>query len=85
MAYENFAKTCISTKQWMTNIGQPEHIPMAQTCEIYCAAYINYSPLACKNMMLSKIKFLFRRVGLLCEASAAVASCFVTYSACAGG
>lgn len=57
MAYENFAKTCISTKQWMTNIGQPEHIPMAQTCEIYCAAYINYSPLACKNVMLSKSNF----------------------------
>lgn len=32
-----------------------------------------------------KINFLFRQADLLCEASAAVASCFATYSACAGG
>jgi hypothetical protein len=29
-----------------------------------------------------KIKFLFRRVGLLCEASAAVAACFSVRGAC---
>lgn len=44
-----------------------------------------YSRLACKNVMLSKINFLFRQADLLCEASAVVASCFATYSACAGG
>ena len=57
MAYENFAKTCISTKQRMTNIGQPEHIPMAQTCEIYCAAYINTHPWLAKMRCCQKSIF----------------------------
>ena len=64
MAYENFAKTCIGTKQWMTNIGQPEHIPMAQTCEIYLCSIYKYSRLACKKCDAAKNQIFVQASGL---------------------
>lgn len=81
MAHTNFARYV-----------QTQHIAryiLARLCaakmrNIPCGIH-KYSPLVCKNVMLPKIKFLFRRVGLLCEASAAVAACFATYSTFAGG
>ena len=48
----------------------------------YTIQYTQILTLGLQKCDVAKINFLFRRVGLLCEASAAVASCFAIRSAC---
>lgn len=75
-----FCKTCISAKYCVIHLG------LSMCCEAakYTMWHTQILTLGLQKCDAVKIKFLFRRVGLLYEASAAVASCFATYSAFAG-
>ena len=76
-----FCKTCISARYRAIHLGS------SMCCEDakYTMWHTQILTLGLQKCDAVKINFLFRQADLLCEASAAVASCFATYSACAGG
>ena len=76
-----FYKTRINAKYCTIHLG------VSMCCEDakYTMWHTQILTLGLQKCDAVKINFLFRQADLLCEASAAVASCFATYSACAGG
>ena len=76
-----FCKTRINAKYRAIHLG------LSMCCEDakYTMWHTQILTLGLQKCDAVKINFLFRQVDLLCEASAAMASCFATYSAFAGG
>lgn len=74
----NFCKTRMNATYRAMHRG----LSMCRKDAKYTMWHTQILTLGCKNVTLPKIKFLFRRVGSLCEASAAVAACFSVRGAC---